>query len=114
MHVDPPVKALFSSIRPAEVPSDLAERRAAANATFKLLYVPEAGAKVEDHVVGEFRVRVIRPADATGDLPGLLFVHGGGWFQGDLDTAEVECGPMATSVGCVVVSVEYQRAHIEP
>jgi acetyl esterase len=114
MHVDPPVKAVFARIEPAPVPSDLDERRAAANATFKLLHVPEAGATVEDHVVGEFRVRVIRPADATGDLPGLLFIHGGGWFQGDLDTAEVECGPMATGVGCVVVSVEYRLAPEHP
>src|SRR5690242_18730593 len=98
MHVDPVVTAVFANVRPGEVPTDLDERRAAANATFKLLYVPEAGAKVEDHDLGEIRVRVIRPLEAKGELPGLLFVHGGGWFQGDLDTAEVECGPMATGV----------------
>jgi acetyl esterase len=114
MHVDPVVTAVFANVRPGEVPTDLDERRAAANATFKLLYAPEAGAKVEDHDVGEIRVRVIRPLEARGDLPGLLFVHGGGWFQGDLDTAEVECGPMATGVGCVVVSVEYRLAPEHP
>ena len=114
MHVDPVVQAVFANIRPGEVPTDLDERRAQANATFKLLYVPEAGATVEDHDLGAFRVRVIRPADATGELPGLLFIHGGGWFQGDLDTAEVECGPMATGVGCVVVSVDYRLAPEHP
>jgi acetyl esterase len=114
MHVDPMVTAIFAGIEPAPVPTDLDERRAAANATFKLLYVPEAGATVQDHDLGDFRVRVIRPTDASGGLPGLLFIHGGGWFQGDLDTAEVECGPMATGVGCVVVSVDYRLAPEHP
>ena len=114
MHVDPVVKAVFANIRPGEVPSDLDERRAAANATFRLLHVPEAGAVVTDHDLGDFRVRVIRPEGDVGELPGLLFLHGGGWFQGDLDTAEVECGPMATGVGCVVVSVGYRLAPEHP
>ena len=46
--------------------------------------------------------------------PTLLFIHGGGWFQGNLDTAEVECGPLATLAGCVVVSVEYRLAPEHP
>jgi acetyl esterase len=118
VHVDPPVKALFAGLPPAAVPEDLGERRTAANDTFKLLRVAEPGTSVEDHEIpvagGAVRVRVIRPSDAAGPLPGLLFLHGGGWFQGDLDTAEVECGPMATAVGCVVVSVDYRLAPEHP
>jgi len=116
MHVDPPLKALFDSLGPAgPAPTELADRRAEANATMKLLRVPEAGATVEDVEVSDTaRVRVIRPSGAEGPLPGLLFIHGGGWFQGDLDTAEVECGPMATTVGCVVVSVDYRLAPENP
>jgi acetyl esterase len=116
MHVDPPLVALFEQIGPTGPPPvDLAARRAQANDGMKLLKVPEVGASVEDVEVSEHvRVRVIRPVGTDGLLPGLLFIHGGGWFQGDLDTAEVECGPMATAVGCVVVSVQYRLAPEHP
>jgi len=120
MHVDPPLAALFAGMAagaPAQPPADLDERRTMANDTMKLLRVLEPGTTSTDHSLdvegGTIRVRVIRP---TGDevLPGLLFVHGGGWFQGDLDTSEVECGHFATSVGCVVVHVEYRLAPEHP
>jgi len=50
----------------------------------------------------------------TGPAPTLFFIHGGGWFQGNLDTAEVECGPVASAVPCTVVSVDYRLAPEHP
>src|SRR5688500_1421462 len=120
MHLDPPIAALVAGMaaNPAPRPTDLDERRAESNATMLLVRVPEPGTSVTEHDVpvagGTIRVRVTRPDGAGGLLPGLLFVHGGGWFQGDLDTAEVECGPMATAAGCVVVSVDYRLAPEHP
>lgn len=120
MHVDPPLAALFTGLAasaPAERPADLDERRALANGTMKLLRLPEPGTVTTSHELavegGTIGLRVIRPA---GDevLPGLLFVHGGGWFQGDLDTSEVESGHFATAVGCVVVHVDYRLAPEHP
>ena len=119
MHVDPPLAALFAHLAAsaAEPSADLDERRTTANDTMKLLRVPEAGTTTSEHDLevdgGTIRLRVIRPVgDAV--LPGLLFVHGGGWFQGDLDTSEVESGPFATTVGCVVVHVDYRLAPEHP
>jgi acetyl esterase len=57
---------------------------------------------------------VRRPLEADGALPAVLFLHGGGWFQGNLDTGEVESGPLASTVGCVVVSVDYRLAPEHP
>ena len=120
MHVDPPLVALFAGLAagaPAEPPADLDERRALANGTMKLLRVPEPGTVTTEHELavegGTIGLRVVRPAGEEL-LPGLLFVHGGGWFQGDLDTSEVESGHLATAVGCVVVHVDYRLAPEHP
>src|ERR1700754_3364013 len=33
--------------------------------------------------VGDVRVRIVRPPDASGTLPVILYMHGGGWVLGD-------------------------------
>lgn len=95
-------------------PTDLAEARAAADATMLLIRRPiDPSVTVEEHDLGPFRVRTYRPASDV-PLPGYLFIHGGGWSQGTLDTAEVECGPVAEAVPAVVCSVGYRLAPEHP
>ncbi len=54
-------------------------------------------------------VRVYTPADAVGgDAPLLLWIHGGGWVIGDLDTADATARALANRSGAVVVSVDYR------
>jgi acetyl esterase len=119
MQIDPPLKGLFSALdaAPKAASDDLAAVRAQADATFMLLHQPEPGTDVTEHDCpvdgGTIRLRVRRPS-GSGTLPALFHLHGGGWFQGNLDTAEVECGPMATAVGCVVISVDYRLAPEHP
>jgi acetyl esterase len=121
-HIDPPVRRLFDAIaatNPPEPSSDLDERRRVANATMLLVHQgPEPDVDVRDHEVevdrGRIAVRVSRPKVFTGAAPTLFFIHGGGWFQGNLDTAEVECGPVAAAVPCMVVSVDYRLAPEHP
>ena len=36
--------------------------------------------------VGDVRVRIVRPPDAEGTLPVILYIHGGGWVLGNADT----------------------------
>src|SRR5215211_6647438 len=36
--------------------------------------------------VGDVRVRIVRPPDAEGPLPVVLYMHGGGWVLGSADT----------------------------
>lgn len=118
MPLDPPLQRLFSlrgAGPPPEVPTDHVERRKLANATMMLIHPgPQDGVTVTGHVVpvegGEIRVRTYRPDGLPVPSPTYFFIHGGGWFQGDLDTAEVECGPMASMVPCFMVSVEYRLA----
>ena len=70
--------------------------------------VPEVGS-VTDATAGGVPVRVYRPA-ADGQLPTVVFLHGGGWVLGDLDTADPACRMLCRDVEAVVVSVDYRRA----
>ena len=59
-------------------------------------------------------VRVYRPKGATGDLPGLLYLHGGGFCLGDVAMEHALCVELANELQAVVVSVEYRLAPEHP
>ena len=63
---------------------------------------------------GEVPVRVHRSVDATGTLPALLWIHGGGMIFGNIDQDDLACDAYAEAVGCVVVNVEYRLAPEHP
>src|SRR5690606_33872624 len=42
--------------------------------------------------------------------PALIFMHGGGFVIGDLDTHDAVCRRLANSAGCLVFSVDYRMA----
>jgi acetyl esterase len=54
-------------------------------------------------------VRVYRP-EADGPLPTVVFLHGGGFVIGDLDTHDGVCRLLCRDAGVVVVSVDYRLA----
>ncbi|HYD10204.1 MAG TPA: alpha/beta hydrolase [Acidimicrobiales bacterium] len=119
---DPPIAALVEALAASseeEMPdASHDERRQQADETMLLVHPGRPdGTVCTDHVVGERVVRVLRPpsAPATG-APALFFVHGGGWFQGTVETAEVELGPVYGPAGCVVVTPEYRLSpeHVFP
>ncbi|MEQ8858577.1 MAG: alpha/beta hydrolase [Pseudomonadales bacterium] len=58
---------------------------------------------------GALAVRVYTP-EGPGPFPVYVNFHGGGWVIGDLDTADTVCRGIATTAGCVVVSVDYRLA----
>jgi acetyl esterase len=62
---------------------------------------------------GELPVRVYRPP-GTGPFPALVYLHGGGWVLGGLDTHDGTCRALARAVPCVVVSVDYRLAPEHP
>jgi acetyl esterase len=70
--------------------------------------------KVEDKEVSangvNVPVRVYHPhaAQSHSALPGLVYLHGGGWTIGDLDTHDVLCRSLCLQAGIVVVSVDYR------
>jgi acetyl esterase len=77
---------------------------------------PEAVTRVDDRSVETSEgvvipVRVYTPEEAVGGgAPLLLWIHGGGWVIGDLDTADAGARALANRSGAVVVSVDYRLA----
>ncbi|GAA1338175.1 alpha/beta hydrolase [Saccharothrix algeriensis] len=57
--------------------------------------------------VGEVPVRVVRPVDATGPLPVVLYVHGAGWVFGNARTHDRLVRELAVGVGAAVVFPDY-------
>jgi len=66
-------------------------------------------AKVETKTLEAFRVRVYTP-EGKGPWPALLYIHGGGWVLGDLESHDDVCRSLAHRTPCVVVSVNYRRS----
>ena len=48
--------------------------------------------------------------NASNLLPVLLYFHGGGWVQGDLDTHDGLCSRLALASGAMVVALDYRLA----
>lgn len=59
------------------------------------------------------RVRTYRPA-SPHPLPGLVYMHGGGWVIGSIDSHDSITAAIATDTPCVVISVDYARAPEHP
>jgi acetyl esterase len=61
------------------------------------------------------RARVYVPKGVpSGALPILLYLHGGGWASGDLDTHDVMVRSLANASGAVTVALEYRLAPESP
>jgi acetyl esterase/lipase len=60
--------------------------------------------------VGDVRVRIVRPPDAVGTLPVILYMHGGGWVLGNADTHDRLVREVAVGTGAAVVFVDYDRS----
>jgi acetyl esterase len=59
---------------------------------------------------GAVRVRIIRPADAKGAIPAILYYHGGGWVMGDRNTHDHLIRELSVQARAAVVFVEYDNA----
>ncbi|MEV4343079.1 alpha/beta hydrolase [Actinoplanes sp. NPDC049596] len=57
--------------------------------------------------VGDVRVRIVKPVGATGPLPAVLYIHGGGWVLGNAGTHDRLVRTMAVGTGFAFVFVEY-------
>ena len=68
---------------------------------------------VEDRFIpgpgGPLRVRLYRPADRQ-PLPALVYLHGGGWLMGSIQTHDSYCRSLCRRAELVVVSVDYRLA----
>jgi acetyl esterase len=63
---------------------------------------------------GPIPARIYRPRDAEAPAPTLVYVHGGGFVMGSLDSHDGVCRGLAFGAHCVVVSIDYRLAPEHP
>lgn len=82
-----------------------------ARAVFKAARVPlEIPVhEVRDIDAGGVPCRLYRPSAERG-VPLVVYLHGGGWVVGDLDTHDHICRTIARNAGMAVLSVDYRLA----
>lgn len=59
---------------------------------------------------GTTRVRILRPEGAKGNLPVVMWFHGGGWVLGDKETHDRLVREITNGTGAAVVFVDYDRS----
>ena len=80
----------------------------------------DSGVRIENRTIPgapgapEVAVRIYTPQDLPGTVPGLLYLHGGGFVIGNLDTEHGNCLALCRDLGIVLVSVDYRLAPETP
>jgi acetyl esterase/lipase len=59
---------------------------------------------------GDARVRIIRPPGATGNLPAIVYMHGGGWVLGNAGTHDRLVRELAVGSNAALAFVEYPNS----
>lgn len=117
MPIDPDLLAALQARAAAHVvPTDLPGMRAGFAAAGAGLPRPTT-ADAEDLSVsgpsGDIRVRLYRIRDQVAG-PLLIFLHGGGWMFGDLDSHDAACRHLVEQGRCAVAAVAYRLAPEHP
>ena len=74
-----------------------------------------AVSKVEDFTVAgsggvQIPVRIYRPIGIDKPTPPVIYLHGGGWVVGNLDTHDARARLLANYSGCTIIAVDYRLA----
>jgi acetyl esterase len=123
--VHPDIEALIAAgkaagSQPFEAMTPL-EARAAYAARRETLQLPADEVSVRrDFTIagpaGPLKLRLYRaggmPTDAI--LPCLVYMHGGGWVFGDLESHDGLCCRLANEAGCCVIAIDYRLAPEHP
>lgn len=94
----------------------LARRAAAVPASWMLLPMPETG--VERATVpgrdGAVPIKRFLPREPRPSAVPILFIHGGGWIAGGVDSLDYLCTHLCDRLGTVVTAVGYRLAPEHP
>lgn len=121
--LEPDIHFLVSSLNRAPVPalgeSSLREQRRASRIMWPLLSPwAQVAASHDARVPGpdgyEVPIRIYTPHRLQRPAPAFVYMHGGGFVLGDLDTHDGVCRHTAAEVGCVVIAIDYRLAPEHP
>jgi acetyl esterase len=110
--LDPQVRAIFEPLPPAPRWASMTPAEARAFPT-PLNPAPEAVAAVTQQSIpgpgGPLAIRIHRPV-GEDPHPALIYLHGGGWVLGGLETTDRFCRAMTNLASCVLIAVDYRLA----
>jgi acetyl esterase len=108
--MDPELEAFIPLFPPADLTDPAAARQHLAALAAAVPAPDTTAMEVQDRTVPadpEVAVRIYRPHQAQG---AIVWLRGGGWVMGDLDTEHPWAARLADGAGVVVVSVGYRRS----
>lgn len=120
--MDPELAEIVPFLPPVDL-GDIASVRATVNELLAGLVVDIAGIETVDvqdlQIPGppgapDVKVRVYRPKEVDGLVGAALYLHGGGFVLGSVDTEHAGAAAIAIELGVVVVSVDYRLAPEDP
>lgn len=121
MAMDPELAEALQMMPPLDFLADLAGARQAMLAQLALLQAAaRADVSIDDRLITGFEgagtvgVRIYRPLHERQRLPGLLWIHGGGFVIGHPRMDDALCQRFAIEAGCLVVSVDWRLAPEHP
>lgn len=121
-YVDPETAVILEEIAAAALPDrtslSVTEARQQMEAGNKAWNTPLPDmAEARDFVIegpsGDIAMRLLRPAEARGDGV-ILYLHGGGWVLGSLESHHRIMRVLAIESGAVVIGVDYRLAPEHP
>jgi acetyl esterase len=110
IHMDPELEAFIPLFPPADLTDPATARKHLAALAAAAPAPDTTGMEIQDHTVPadpDVAVRIYRPHQAQG---AIVWLRGGGFVMGDLDTEHPWAARVAGAAGAVVVSVGYRRA----
>lgn len=119
--LDPDIREALKAFPPMDgfAFDELPAMREQRNAQTALIPLSDRVERTTHYVPGkdgapDVAVRVHRPKDATGDLPCVYFMHGGGYVFGTFLQDDLRFDHWSPKMNCMGVSVEYRLAPETP
>jgi acetyl esterase len=106
--MDPELEAFIPLLPRADLTDPVAHRKIYTELAVARQAPDTTGLEIEDRTVPadpDVPVRVYRPLQAQG---AVIWLHGGGWVVGGLDTEHLWAAPMAGLSGAVVITVDFR------
>jgi acetyl esterase len=110
MNIDPELEPFLSLFPPADLSDPVTARKNLAELAASVPAPDTADMEIEDRTVPadpDVAVRIYRPHQAQGVI---VWLHGGGFVMGDLNTEQHAAARLAPGSGAAVISVGYRRA----
>jgi acetyl esterase/lipase len=120
---DPELAPLIPMLPTGMDLTDIVAARASMEEMIAAMSPPEPeghGVRIEDRTIPgpegapDVAVRIYTPTSSESVLPGVLYLHGGGFMVGSIQSEHLGALGAATSAEAVVVSVEYRLAPEDP